>query len=161
MSRESGVNLCTVTREGYREYKSDPQICKTCSLLVICTDSRQHQKIVVRHIWKDALEVCEDIRHQSGMKERYQHRKETIERLFGTAKEYHNLRYTREKGKSKMEDKVGLTLACLNIKKLVKMMVGKTWYFIPIPQYYWVIGELSVNIKRQTSKTMFVFILRG
>lgn len=60
-----------------------------------------------------------------------------------------------------MEDKVGLTLACLNIKKLVKMMVGKTWYFIPIPQYYWVIGELSVNIKRQTSKTMFVFILRG
>lgn len=29
-----------------------------------------------------------------------------------------------------MEDKVGLTLVCLNIKKLVKMMVGKTWYFI-------------------------------
>ena len=74
---------------------------------------------------KDALEICEDIRHQSGMMERYQHRKETIERLFGTAKEYHNLRYTREKGKSKMEDKVGLTLACLNIKKLVKMMVGR------------------------------------
>ena len=129
-------------------------------MLAICTESRQHQKIIVRHIWKDALEVCEDIRHQSGMMERYQHRKETIERLFGTAKEYHNLRYTREKGKSKMEDKVGLTLACLNIKKLVKMMVGKTRYFIQIPQYYWIMGELSVNIKkRQTSKTMFVFIL--
>jgi len=112
----------TTTREGYREYKSNPKICKTCPLLAICTESRQHQKVVVRHIWKDALEVCEDIRHQSGMKERYQHRKETIERLFGTAKEYHNLRYTREKGKSKMEDKVGLTLACLNIKKLVKML---------------------------------------
>ena len=104
------------------------------SLSAICTESRQHQKVVVRHIWKDALDICEDIRHQSGMKERYQHRKETIERLFGTAKEYHNLRYTREKGKSKMEDKVGLTLACLNIKKLVKMMVGKTCYFIQIPQ---------------------------
>ena len=100
------------------------------------------------HIWKDALDICEDIRHQSGMKERYQHRKETIERLFGTAKEYHNLRYTREKGKSKMEDKVGLTLACLNIKKLVKMMVGKTCYFIQIPQYYWIMRELSVNIKK-------------
>lgn len=60
-----------------------------------------------------------------------------------------------------MEDKVGLTLACLNIKKLVKMMVGKTWYFTPIPQYYWIIGELSVNIKKgQTSFLMFVFILR-
>ena len=117
-------------------------------MLAICTESRQHQKVVVRHIWKDALEICEDIRHQSGMKERYQHRKETIERLFGTAKEYHNLRYTREKGKSKMEDKVGLTLACLNIKKLVKMMVGKTCYFIQIPQYYWIMGELSVNIKK-------------
>ena len=120
----------TTTREGYREYKSNSKICKIYLLLAICTESRQNQKVVVRHIWKDALEVCEDIRHQSGMKERYQHRKETIEWLFGTSKEYHNLRYTREKGKSKMEDKVGLTLACLNIKKLVKMMVGKTWYFI-------------------------------
>ena len=107
----------TTTREGYREYKSNPKICKTCPLLAICTESRQHHK-------------------------------ETIERLFGTAKEYHNLRYTREKGKSKMEDKVGLTLACLNIKKLVKMMVGKTCYFIQIPQYYWIMGELSVNIKK-------------
>ena len=47
-----------------------------------------------------------------------------------------------------MEDKVALTLACLNIKKLVKMMVGKTRYFIQIPQYYWIMGELSVNIKK-------------
>ena len=142
----------TTTREGYREYKSNPEICKTCPLLAICTESRQHQKVVVRHIWKDALEICEDIRHQSGMKERYQHRKETIERLFGTAKEYHNLRYTREKGKSKMEDKVGLTLACLNIKKLVKMMVGKTCYFTQISQYYWIIGELGKNIKKTNIK---------
>ena len=142
----------TTTREGYREYKSNPKICKTCPLLAICTESRQNQKVVVRHIWKDALEVCEDIRHQSGMKERYQHRKETIERLFGTAKEYHNLRYTREKGKSKMEDKVGLTLACLNIKKLVKMMTGKTYNFTQISQYYWIIGELGKNIKKTNIK---------
>ncbi|WP_370868705.1 transposase, partial [Streptococcus moroccensis] len=52
-----------------------------------------------------------------------------IERLFGTSKEYHNLRYTRERGKSKMEDKVGLTLACLNIKKLVKRLAGRPFYF--------------------------------
>ena len=31
-------------------------------------------------------------------------------------------------------------------------MVGKTWYFIPTPQYYWVIGELSVNIKKTNIK---------
>ena len=29
-----------------------------------------------------------------------------------------------------MEDKVVLTLACLNLKKLVKMRVGKTFYFV-------------------------------
>lgn len=81
--------------------------------------------MITRHVWKDYLEICEDIRHQRGMKELYQKRKETIERLFGTAKDYHNLRYTREIGRSKMEDKVGLTLACLNLKKLVKMMAGK------------------------------------
>ncbi|WP_232610083.1 transposase, partial [Streptococcus agalactiae] len=81
-----------------------------------------------------------------------QHRKETIERLFGTAKEYHNLRYTREKGKSKMEAKVGLTLACLNIKKLVKMMTGKTCYFTQISQYYWFMGEFGKNIKKTNIK---------
>ncbi len=53
------------------------------------------------------------------MIDRYRKRKETSERLFGTAKEYHNFRYTRytrERSKSKMEAKVGLTLACLNLK---------------------------------------------
>ncbi|MGT2657295.1 transposase, partial [Streptococcus varani] len=93
----------------------------------------------------------EDIRHQKGMKELYQKRKETIERLFGTAKEYHNLRYTRERGKSKMEDKVGLTLACLNIKKLVKMMAGKPFYFVQICQFPPYFGNIQkkTNLKNE------------
>ena len=36
-----------------------------------------------------------------------------------------------------MEAKVGLTLACLNIKKLVKMMTGKTYN---LPKYLNIIG---------------------
>lgn len=99
------------------------------SLLSICTKGQNKQKVITRHVWKDDLEVCEAIRHQRGMKELYRKRKATIERLFGTAKEYHNLRYTREKGKSKMEDKVGLTLACLNIKKLMKWIANILFYF--------------------------------
>ena len=51
-----------------------------------------------------------------------------------------------------MEDKVGLTLACLNIKKLVKIMAGKTCYFTQISQYYWIIGELGKNIKKTNIK---------
>jgi hypothetical protein len=69
------------------------------------------------------MELCEDIRHTFGMKELYQQRKETIERLFGTAKENHGFRYTQQYGKHCMEMKVGLTFACMNLKKLAKMKV--------------------------------------
>ena len=127
----------TTTQEGYREYKSNPKVCFACPLLSVCTQSKNFQKVVTRHVWKDALEFCEEIRHQREMKELYKKRKETIERLFGTAKEYHNLRYTREKGKSKMEDQVGLTLACLNIKKLVKWIGNIPFYFVLNPIFEW------------------------
>ncbi|MGZ7295297.1 transposase, partial [Streptococcus pyogenes] len=150
----------TTTREGYREYKSDPVICANCPLLSVCTTSKNHLKVVTRHIWKDYLEQCEDIRHQRGMKELYQHRKETIERLFGTAKEYHNLRYTREKGKSKMEDKVGLTLACLNLKKLVKRMAGEPFYFVQMRWFKHGNSHFYLKtLKKTNTKSMFVFNL--
>ena len=71
------------------------------------------------------MEECEDIRHTLGMKELYMQRKETIERLFGTAKEHHGFRYTQIYGKARMEMKVGLTYACLNLKKLAKMLQRK------------------------------------
>lgn len=139
----------TTTREGYREYKSDTKICINCPLLAVCTESKTHQKVIARHIWKDYLEVCEDIRHQVGMSDLYKRRKETIERLFGTAKEYHNLRYTREKGKSKMEDKLGLTLACLNIKKLVKMMAGNAFLFCSNPLFLLIVNSHKlIHIKK-------------
>lgn len=48
--------------------------------------------------------------------------RQTIERLFGTAKEFHGLRYTNMIGKEKMHMKIGLTFACLNIKKLAKTL---------------------------------------
>ena len=59
------------------------------------------------------------------MKELYSLRKETIERIFGTAKENHGFRYTQMLGKARMEMKVGLTFACMNLKKLAKMQVKK------------------------------------
>lgn len=68
------------------------------------------------------MEMAEDIRHILGMKELYQQRKQTIERIFGTAKENHGFRYTQQYGKARMEMKVGLTFACMNLKKLAKMI---------------------------------------
>lgn len=111
----------TTNRDGYREYKSNGTVCKSCPYLAQCTESRDHVKTVTRHIWEDYMEVCEDIRHTCGMKEVYAQRKETIERLFGNAKENHGFRYTQMYGKARMEMKVGLTFACMNLKKLAKI----------------------------------------
>ena len=86
-----------------------------------CTLSKDHVKVVTRHIWEPYMEICEDIRHTVGMKDLYSQRKETIERIFGTAKENHGFRYTQMFGKVRMEMKVGLTFACMNLKKLAKM----------------------------------------
>lgn len=67
------------------------------------------------------MEMCEDIRQTLGMKDLYSLRKETIERIFGTAKENHGFRYTQMFGKARMEMEVGLTFACMNLKKLAKI----------------------------------------
>ena len=115
----------TTNRSGYREYKSCGIVCEGCPYLKQCTESRDHVKVVTRHIWEPYMEKCEDIRHTIGMKEVYAQRKETVERLFGTAKENHGFRYTQMIGKARMEMKVGLTFACMNLKKLAKMIARK------------------------------------
>ena len=58
----------------------------------------------------------------------YAHRKETIERCFGTAKEHHGMRYTQQIGNEKMRMKVGMTFACLNMKKLARLLWKKENY---------------------------------
>lgn len=119
------LTYSTTNRDGYREYKSKPYTCKSCPYLAQCTESRNCQKVITRHVWENYLEICEDIRHTRGMKELYDKRKETIERIFGTAKENHGFRYTRMIGKARMQMKVGLTYAAMNLKKLAKILAKK------------------------------------
>lgn len=125
------LSYSTTNRDGYREYKSRSYQCANCPSLEKCTLSREHMKVVTRHVWEDYLEACEDIRYTIGMRDLYQKRKETIERLFGTAKEAHGFRYTHMRGKAKMRMKVGMTYACMNLKKLAIMMqrIGKSSLF--------------------------------
>ena len=79
--------------------------------------------------------MAEDIRHTLGNKEIYELRKETIERIFGTAKEQHGFRYTQYIGKARMEMKAGLTFACMNLKKLARILENRAsktpilWFF--------------------------------
>ena len=112
------LEYTTTNRDGYREYKSCGITCANCPYLSQCTENKDHVKVITRHIWESYMEQCEEIRQTLGMKELYSHRKETIERLFGTAKENHGFRYTQLFGKARMEMKVALTFACLNLKKL-------------------------------------------
>lgn len=115
------LKYSTTNRDGYKEYKSCGHICEKCEFLGQCTASKNHVKIVTRHVWEEYMEACEDIRYTLGMKELYSHRKETIERIFGTAKENHGFRYTQMYGKARMIMKVALTFACMNLKKLAKI----------------------------------------
>lgn len=115
----------TTNRDGYKEYKSCGEICAGCPNLKKCTESKDHVKTVTRHVWEEYMELAEDIRHTLGNKQIYGQRKETIERIFGTAKEHHGFRYTQYIGKARMEMKAGLTYACMNLKKLAKMLAIK------------------------------------
>jgi transposase len=116
------ISYSTTNREGYKEYKSNNNYCSTCPSLSRCTHSKNHVKVVTRHVWEEYIEEVEDIRHQIDSKETYNKRKETIERIFGDAKENHGMRYTHYIGKARMKMKIGLTFACINLKKLANLL---------------------------------------
>ena len=112
------LTYSTTNRSGYKEYKSCGEHCAECQYLSKCTESKDHVKLITRHVWEEYMDEAEEIRHTIGNRQIYQLRKETIERIFGTAKEQHGFRYTQYVGKARMEMKAGLTFACMNLKKL-------------------------------------------
>jgi transposase/transcription elongation factor Elf1 len=112
------LKYTTTNRDGYREYKSDPSICKNCPQRMQCTQSKNHTKVILRHIWEDYLETAEDIRHTPEGKALYTQRGQTIERVFADAKEKHGMRYTFLRGRKRVEDSLILLFACMNLKKL-------------------------------------------
>jgi hypothetical protein len=114
------LRYSTTNKEGYREYKSSPDICKSCPYRSQCTESKSCQKVVTRHVWEEYMERAEDVRHSPEGKEIYALRCQTIERVFGDAKEKHAMRYTQLRSKAKVRMQVLLTFACMNLKKLAK-----------------------------------------
>ena len=112
----------TTNRDGYRIYQSKKNLCENCPSLSKCTKSKSKVKVITRHIWQEYIDYCEWYRLTKEGKAEYKQRKETIERQFGSAKEYHSFRYTNMIGKAKMSMKSALTFACLNMKKLAKLL---------------------------------------
>ena len=112
------LTYSTTNREGYKEYKSNCKDCINCKFSFCCTESKNHTKLVIRHIWEEYIEKVEDIRHSEGIREIYSKRSETIERVFADAKELHGLRYTQYRGLAKLKMELTLKFACMNLKKL-------------------------------------------
>ncbi len=112
------LKYATTTKEGYRQYKSNPLICAKCPCLSQCTESKHHQKLIQRHIWASYVEEAEHLRHSYDIKQIYAKRKETIERVFADAKEKHGKRWTTLRGLKKWSMQAMLTFAAMNLKKL-------------------------------------------
>lgn len=112
----------TTNREGYREYKSNPQVCMNCPYLRQCTNSKDCTKLVTRHIWADYMEEAEHLRHTSINKEIYAKRKETIERIFADMKEKHGMRWTTLRGIKRVSAQAMLVAACMNLKKMANWL---------------------------------------
>jgi hypothetical protein len=68
------LKYSTTNRDGYREFKSDPKICRNCPSREVCTASRNCQKVVTLHIWSDYIDRAEDVRHSPVGKEAYARR---------------------------------------------------------------------------------------
>jgi transposase len=114
----------TTNRWGYREYKSDPDLCRHCPLLDLCTQSANRVKVITRHVWERSKERIGKHRLMERGKAIYQHRKETVERSFADAKELHGHRYAKMRGLSKVQEQSLLCAVCQNIKKIALIAGG-------------------------------------
>ena len=120
--REQELSYRTTTKEGYRQYVSNHLHCKECPLLTVCTQSKNHQKLIQRHVWEEHVEEADHLRHTDENKAIYARRKETIERVFADAKEKHGMRWTTLRGLEKLSMQVILTFTAMNLKKMANRL---------------------------------------
>ena len=106
-------------------------------------------KVVTRHVWQEDVDEADENRYRYDLKDLYKYRKETIERIFGLAKELHGFRYTQQFGKAQMEVKAALTFACMNLKKLAKNG-GKPTAVHCICFDFWTSSAIFSTFTRQT-----------
>lgn len=108
----------TTSRDGYRHYASDPEKCKECPFLEQCTRSKNHRKVITRHVWEDSKDWVRENRLSQSGKYLYKKRKETIERSFADAKQLHGFRYCRFRGSTNVLEQALMTAAAQNMKKI-------------------------------------------
>lgn len=115
----------TTNRSGFKEYRSDAEICKSCPLQGTCIPGASNRRTVQRHIWEEAKEqVALNGQSEIG-KVLYRLRSQTIERSFADAKVLHVLRRCRFRGKEKVQEQALMTAVAQNIKKIARYLSRK------------------------------------
>lgn len=119
------LRYATTERSGYRHYRSDPTLCRTCPLLASCTTNAGAVRTITRHVWADARERADAYRLTDWGKRLYKRRKETVERSFADAKQLHGHRYARFRGLVAVTCQCLLAAAAQNIKKIALALAPK------------------------------------
>lgn len=113
----------TTTRQGYREYVSNPKDCEKCKYKSNClTSDKSHYRTIRRHVWEDYKDEVFRFAKTDKGKSIYKRRKEKIERSFADSKELHGLRYCRMRGIKKVSEQCLLTAAVQNMKKIARVL---------------------------------------
>ena len=112
------LTYATTDRNGYKHYRSDPGICRTCPLLASCTSNAKATRTLTRHVWQETRERTDAHRLTSWGKAIYKRRKETVERSFADAKQLHGHRYARFRSLVRVQVQCLLAAAAQNIKKI-------------------------------------------
>jgi transposase len=113
-------------RQGYKEYRSDSNVCKECPFLEKCTSNANKQRIIQRHIWESYKEKVVHNRQSKDGNDIYQLRCQTIERSFADAKTLHGLRYCRFRGKEKTQEQAFMTAVAQNLKKIARHLTKQS-----------------------------------
>ena len=121
----------TTTREGYRQYHSDPDKCRHCPVRQKCTQSSNAIKVVTRHVWESSRERMDQHRLSRVGKRIYKRRKETVERSFADAKQLHGHRYARMRGLDKVQQQCLLAATAQNIKKIA-LLLSRSDFKVPV-----------------------------
>ena len=133
----------TTNKDGKRTYRTNTKHCKGCPFKDKCGANEKGQKVLQTHIWQEYLDIVEQIRKTERGKEIYAKRKETIERVFGDAKEKHSMRYTHHRGLTAVTRWVRLKYAAMNLKKL------STWAWNMLDSFN--LFRLSYQYMRKTA----------
>ena len=115
----------TTNRLGYRQYSSDPNVCRTCPLLASCVSNTKAVRNISRHVWQDARDATDARRLTPWGKAIYNRRKETVERSFADAKQLHGHRYARFRSLIRVQVQCLLAAAVQNMKKIALVMVPR------------------------------------